>query len=388
MIRHGRYTKGAIVYKETQHFIAKLYHSMNPPQSIANVLLPWFDQHGRKDLPWQHDRTPYRVWVSEIMLQQTQVGTVIPFYQRFMAALPRIEDLATAPEDSVLHLWTGLGYYARARNLHRCAKTVCDQLGGVFPSDLAALQALPGIGRSTAGAIISLAMNRRAPILDGNVKRVLARYHAVEGWPGHRVVSDVLWDFAEHHTPLARVADYTQAIMDLGATCCTRSRPACDTCPLSAGCVAASSGRQSEFPGRKPPKDTPTRERWMAVITRNPSEVLLQKRPTSGIWGGLWAPPEFADESAARNWIAKSLGIPARDCFAGTPFQHTFTHFKLEAYPVRVHCAANQTLSTTVQFDVEDLQWFSLHPAPAVGLPAPIVRLLARLGTEEKERSD
>ena len=189
---------------------------MSAKDHIAAALLDWFDHHGRKDLPWQTDRTPYRVWVSEIMLQQTQVNTVIPFYERFMDQFPDIAALANATEDAVLHLWTGLGYYARARNLHRCAKQICDMHGGAFPTNLAELEALPGIGRSTAGAILSLAMEIRAPILDGNVKRVLARYHAVEGWPGQRAVVDSLWRHAEHHTPLERVADYTQAIMDLG----------------------------------------------------------------------------------------------------------------------------------------------------------------------------
>ena len=199
---------------------------MSEKDHIADALLAWFDQHGRKDLPWQTNRTPYRVWVSEIMLQQTQVSTVIPFYERFMAQLPTVEDLAAAAEDTVLHLWTGLGYYARARNLHRCAKQVCTVHNGIFPYDLAGLEALPGIGRSTAGAILSLAMDTRAPILDGNVKRVLARYHGVEGWPGQRAVSDTLWCHAEHHTPQRRVADYTQAIMDLGATAArAASRP-------------------------------------------------------------------------------------------------------------------------------------------------------------------
>ena len=208
---------------------------MTMQASISEPLLGWFDQHGRKNLPWQQDRTPYRVWVSEIMLQQTQVSTVIPFYQRFIKAFPTVADLAAAPEDAVLHRWTGLGYYARARNLHRCAQQICAERDGQFPEEIDALIALPGIGRSTAGAILSLAMGGRAPILDGNVKRVLARYHAVEGWPGRSAVSDRLWSYAEQHTPTARVAEYTQAIMDLGATCCTRPRPAFSGCPLSGG---------------------------------------------------------------------------------------------------------------------------------------------------------
>jgi len=360
---------------------------MSDKDHIADPLLEWFDQHGRKDLPWQTHRTPYRVWVSEIMLQQTQVSTVIPFYKRFMAQLPTVEDLAHAAEDTVLHLWTGLGYYARARNLHRCAKQICESHKGVFPSDLTGLEALPGIGRSTAGAILSLAMDTRAPILDGNVKRVLARYHAVEGWPGQRAVSDTLWSHAEHHTPNHRVADYTQAIMDLGATCCTRSRPGCQQCPLAAGCKALAEGRQSEFPGRKPRKAIPMRQRWLAVVTRSPGEVLLEKRPDSGIWGGLWVPPEFESASAAEAWITEHLPVPRGVCRIDEPFHHTFTHFKLEAHPVRAHCVANRGTTIGVECDAQSLQWFSLHPPPSVGLPAPIVRLLTRLGDENPPRS-
>ena len=361
---------------------------MSEKDHIADALLEWFDQHGRKDLPWQTNRTPYRVWVSEIMLQQTQVATVIPFYERFMAQFPSVENLAEAAEDTVLHLWTGLGYYARARNLHRCAKQVCASHNGVFPTDLAGLEALPGIGRSTAGAILSLAMDSRAPILDGNVKRVLARYHAVEGWPGQRPVSDTLWSFAEHHTPKERLADYTQAIMDLGATCCTRSRPVCERCPLERGCAASAQGRQRDFPGRKPRKQIPLRQRWLAVVTRAPGEVLLQKRPDSGIWGGLWAPPEFEEASAAKAWIANTLSLPAERCRIDEPFHHTFTHFKLKAHSVRAQCAENHPEKIGVESHADNLQWFALHPPPSVGLPAPIVRLLAKLGKENPPRSN
>jgi len=361
---------------------------MSAKDHIAAALLDWFDHHGRKDLPWQTDRTPYRVWVSEIMLQQTQVNTVIPFYERFMDEFPDIAALASAAGDAVLHLWTGLGYYARARNLHRCAKQVCNMYGGAFPTNLSELEALPGIGRSTAGAILSLAMEIRAPILDGNVKRVLARYHAVEGWPGQRSVVDSLWRHAEHHTPLERVADYTQAIMDLGATCCTRSQPRCLHCPLEPGCAAKALGRQADFPGRKPRKKIPTRQRWLAVVTRAPGEVLLQKRPGSGIWGGLWAPPEFEEGISAQEWIARALSLSPDACRIDPPFLHTFTHFKLEAYPVRMHCEKNRAVANDVECGAQDLQWFSLHPPPSVGLPAPIVRLLAELSRETPLRSD
>ena len=357
---------------------------MTTQSPIAQPLLDWFDHHGRKDLPWQHNKTPYRVWVSEIMLQQTQVATVIPFYARFMSALPTVADLASAPEDQVLHLWTGLGYYARARNLHRCAQQVCTEHSGEFPRDLSGLMALPGIGRSTAGAILSLAMDTRAPILDGNVKRVLARYHAVEGWPGRSAVSDRLWAHAEQHTPTTRVADYTQAIMDLGATCCTRTRPACVHCPLHPKCKAARTGQQGGYPGKKPRKSLPLKHRWYSVVTHPAGQVLLQRRPARGIWGGLWAPPEFNSRAEATTWTTRTLGIPSDECYDGKPFQHTFTHFKLEAVPVRAEWPANRAESATVEVDADDLQWFSLHPPPSVGLPAPIVRLLERLGKEAK----
>ena len=261
---------------------------MSEKDHIADALLAWFDQHGRKDLPWQTNRTPYRVWISEIMLQQTQVSTVIPFYERFMAQLPTVQDLAAAAEDTVLHLWTGLGYYARARNLHRCAKQVCALHSGVFPNALAGLEALPGIGRSTAGAILSLAMDARAPILDGNVKRVLARYHAVEGWPGQRAVSDTLWSHAEHLTPQKRVADYTQAIMDLGATLCMRSKPNCRACPLSRRCQALAEDRVQELPTKKKAPAKPIRQARFFVLRLPDNRVLLEQRQQSGLWGGLW----------------------------------------------------------------------------------------------------
>lgn len=355
---------------------------MKRNNAFASAVLSWFDRHGRTDLPWQRDRTPYRVWVSEIMLQQTQVSTVIPFFERFVAAFPTVEALAAAPEDEVLHLWTGLGYYARARNLQRAAQQVSRDWEGVFPATVEELQGLPGIGRSTAGAIVSLAMGGRAPILDGNVKRVLARHHAVEGWPGTREVSEALWALAEVHTPAERVSDYTQAIMDLGATCCTRSRPDCVRCPLTNSCRARIDGRQEALPGRKPRQSKPVRPSWFAVVTREPGEVLLQKRPGSGIWGGLWAPPEFADATAAGDWIVDRFGAKSIADSDAPSFTHAFTHFTLEGHPIRAHLEANRAHSTRVEVDVNTLQWFSLHPPPAVGLPAPIVRMLGRLAQE------
>ena len=225
-------------------------------------------------------------------------------------------------------------------------------------------------------------MGGRAPILDGNVKRVLARYYAVEGWPGQRAVSDQLWTLAEHNTPHERVADYTQAIMDLGATCCKRTQPSCTTCPLQKKCRAFATQSQTAFPGRKPQKPKPSRQRWFAIAIKSSGEVLLQKRAAKGIWGGLWAPPEFSDEDSAKEWLQETVGVSARSCYLGAPFQHVFTHFKLEATPVYAQCSENRPALPTVKVDEEELRWFSLQPVPSVGLPAPIVRLLNTLGND------
>jgi A/G-specific adenine glycosylase len=225
-------------------------------------------------------------------------------------------------------------------------------------------------------------MGGRAPILDGNVKRVLARYYAVEGWPGQRAVSDQLWALAEHNTPHQRVADYTQAIMDLGATCCKRAQPSCTTCPMQTNCRALATQSQTTFPGRKPRKSKPSRQRWFAVAIKSSGEVLLQKRAAKGIWGGLWAPPEFLDENSAKEWLQGTVGVSAGNCYFGAPFHHVFTHFKLEATPVYAQCGKNQPALPTVKVDDGELRWFSLHPAPSVGLPAPIVRLLKTLGND------
>jgi len=257
----------------------------------ADTLLAWFDTHGRHDLPWQHPRTPYRVWISEIMLQQTQVSTVVPYFERFLQRFPDVHSLAAAAQDDVLALWSGLGYYARARNLHRAAQHIVERHDGKFPTTLEAWLALPGIGRSTAGAILAQAFEQRQPILDGNVRRVLARYHAIDGWPGDRAVQDQLWKRAEAATPHRRIADYTQAIMDLGATVCTRT-PRCNQCPLSTGCGAHRLGRTADFPGRRPRKTLPVRLTAMLVLRDENGRILLVRRPPTGIWGGLWSLPE------------------------------------------------------------------------------------------------
>src|SRR5579883_1754303 len=312
-------------------------HASLAPAQFAARLLAWFDRHGRRHLPWQRDPTPYRVWVSEVMLQQTQVATVIPYYERFMARFPRLEDLARAPLDEVLHLWSGLGYYARARNLHACAQAVLRDHGGEFPTELGSVESLPGIGRSTAGAVLSLAQGARHAILDGNAKRVLARVYAVAGDPTRASVLARLWSLAEACTPSARNADYTQAIMDLGATLCTRTRPACTVCPMNDACRAALEGRQAQLPGARRRRERPLRHATLLLIERRldaaaaaaaaavadgtvafargaagetqaqaPAEgeraLLLEQRPAKGIWGGLWSPPQFECEQAALDW--------------------------------------------------------------------------------------
>lgn len=348
------------------------------PERFRKAVLDWYDEHGRKDLPWQRDITPYRVWVSEIMLQQTQVGTVIPYFERFTARFPRVEDLAAADLDEVLHLWTGLGYYARARNLHRAARILVDEYGGAFPRDVEALAALPGIGRSTAGAIASISMGLRAPILDGNVKRVLTRWLGIEGWPGERAVEKQLWEHAERLTPAERVRDYTQVMMDLGATLCTRTRPACDRCPLADGCVALRTGRVDRLPGRKPRRTLPVRSTFMLLLAGADGDVLLRRRAPDGLWGGLWLPP-MLDELDALPALLAELGLHARGAPAHLPgFRHTFSHFHLDIAPVRL------AVQGSAVADRDDLRWVAPGAPGELGLPAPVKRLLGELGEQRQ----
>jgi A/G-specific adenine glycosylase len=278
--------------------------SSDASSSIAPALLEWHASHGRHDLPWQHDRTPYRVWVSEIMLQQTQVATVLPYYQRFMDRLGSVRALADAPIDDVLHLWTGLGYYARARNLHRAAMRIRDEFGGEFPATFEQVADLPGIGRSTAGAILALSRGERFPILDGNAKRVLSRVFGVQGDLKERVANEKLWKLSDACTPSENVEVYTQAIMDIGATVCTRRKPLCSYCPLAEGCFALRTGRQHEIPAPRKvsalARVRRSRHVFMLVALRADNTILLERRPDSGVWGGLWCLPEFDTESAAR----------------------------------------------------------------------------------------
>ncbi|MEX2469177.1 MAG: A/G-specific adenine glycosylase [Pseudohongiellaceae bacterium] len=342
---------------------------------FADKVLTWFDQHGRHDLPWQSDPTPYRVWVSEIMLQQTQVSTVIPYYQRFTARFPDVAALAAADSDQVLHLWTGLGYYARARNLHAAAQWVVDEHGGRFPDSVEALEALPGIGRSTAGAIFALATDKRAPILDGNVKRVLTRYHGIEGWPEQSAVKNRLWELAETLTPTRRVAAYTQAMMDLGATVCTRTRPACPHCPLNRGCAARAHDLTAQIPGRKPKKTLPVKTVTMFIIQNGDGEVLLEKRPPSGIWGGLYSLPEGPAD--AERPAFEGLTVRTREARTLAPLRHTFSHYHLDIKPL--HLA---TRSATGVAESDRWLWYPLDHSLEVGLAAPVKKLLAGLPTD------
>jgi A/G-specific adenine glycosylase len=345
---------------------------------FAARLLAWFAAHGRKHLPWQENPTPYRVWISEVMLQQTQVTAVIPYFHRFLARFPDPEALASAPPDEVLHLWTGLGYYARARNLQACAQILVRDHGGQFPATLEAVIALPGIGRSTAGAILALSRGQRHPILDGNVKRVLARVFGIAGDPSSAGVLAQLWRHAESCTPDTQIADYTQAIMDLGATVCTRARPACTTCPMADLCVAAREGRQHELPHPKPKRIRAARQAVLLLAEAQVDAgraILVERRPSPGIWGGLWSPPQFVDETEALAWTEAIVGavgqsdrLPAID--------HAFTHFDLRLQPLRVACRPHARVADDAQ-----RFWYRLDAPPRVGLPQPIRRLFARLRT-------
>lgn len=337
---------------------------------FAARIIAWQRQHGRHDLPWQRSRDPYRIWLSEVMLQQTQVASVIPYYERFVEAFADLRALAAAPIERVLALWSGLGYYRRAQHLHRAAGIIVRDFGGEFPRDAGAIASLPGIGRSTAAAIAAFAFGTRGAILDGNVKRVLARHRGVEGFPGHPAVERVLWGLADQALPKAEIEVYTQALMDLGATVCLRSRPRCNACPVSADCRARIDKRVHELPTPRPAKAIPHRAVQMLMIEAA-GEVLFEKRPDSGVWGGLWSLPELGlDEdvpAACRvRYDVEIMGVEAL-----SPIEHAFTHYRLTIHPVRV----------TVHppgFKAQAPGYLWLTPADALGaaLPAPVKRLL------------
>ncbi len=361
---------------------------------FARAVLAWYDKFGRKNLPWQQNKTLYGVWLSEVMLQQTQVATVKPYFTRFIKTFPNVTALADAPLDEVLHLWTGLGYYARARNLHKAAQTIRDQHHGEFPTDFAQVQALSGIGRSTAGAILSSCLNAPYPILDGNVKRVLSRYFAVAGWAGEKAVENRLWQCSAQVTPTARVADFNQAMMDIGAMVCTRSKPKCDLCPLAQRCQANLQQNWTDYPGKKPKKALPVRQSYFLILADN-GKVALEQRENSGIWGGLYCFPQFDSKPAllaylVRQQITHYCEWPA--------FRHTFSHFHLEIYPIyaqlrrqpreddrsawkkvaEIHAEYESSIPSAVKY------WYDPHNPDQIGLATPVKNLLLQF---EKETS-
>jgi A/G-specific adenine glycosylase len=339
---------------------------------FARRLLDWFDRHGRHDLPWQHPRTPYRVWISEVMLQQTRVATVIPYFERFVAALPDLTALAAADEDRVLALWSGLGYYRRARHLHAAAESCVARHRGELPRDFEALAALPGIGRSTAGAILALGSGGHHAILDGNARRVLSRFHGVRGWPGERASENALWAHAESHTPAQRVADYTQAIMDLGAAVCTRSKPRCDACPQAQACLARRDGLTAVLPASRPARVLPEKQAVFVVLRDRRDRVLLQRRPPSGVWPGLWSLPEAADDHAARALATRLAGLGDVAGTALPEIRHAFTHFRLRATP-REWRGVTKPRAVA---DNPDARWCSPAELATMGIPAPVRKLL------------
>ena len=352
---------------------------MTPKPRFPETLLTWFEDNGRKDLPWQKNKTAYRVWVSEIMLQQTQVSSVIEYYQRFMTRFPTIQDLAAAPIDDVLSNWAGLGYYARARNLHKSAIIICEDFNGVFPTSLTGITALPGIGRSTAGAILSIVFKNSHAILDGNVKRVLTRLHNIDGWPGTSAIEKALWQLAEAYTPNERCDDYTQAIMDFGATLCTRAKPKCTTCPFSKMCESFKAGNVALRPQSKPKVSKPVKELWF-VDVRNNNQILLEKRPPAGIWGGLYSLIELDraygfDE--LEDALLKEYQIKANHVELHSTFEHIFSHYKLIAHVVRVGGSIDSGISSEIKEGMQ-FQWHSPCRLDQLGLPAPIKKYFAR----------
>ncbi|EGQ9303338.1 A/G-specific adenine glycosylase [Vibrio vulnificus] len=345
---------------------------------FASAILKWYDAYGRKNLPWQHNKSAYSVWLSEIMLQQTQVATVIPYYQRFLQRFPSVIDLANAEQDEVLHLWTGLGYYARARNLHKAAKMVAEQYHGEFPLELEQMNALPGIGRSTAAAVLSSVHKQPHAILDGNVKRTLSRAFAVEGWPGQKTVENQLWQLAEAHTPNTDVDKYNQAMMDMGAMVCTRSKPKCTLCPVGELCQANKQGNPLGYPGKKPKKEKPVKETWFAMLHYN-NQVWLEQRPQNGIWGGLFCFPQ--NEHALLEALLEKRGIKEGDIRTQKTliaFRHTFSHYHLDITPILLDLSKQPDMV----MEASNGLWYNLANPEEVGLAAPVKQLLESLPHE------
>lgn len=339
-------------------------------QQFTEPLLTWFDCYGRKDLPWQHPRSPYYVWLSEIMLQQTQVKTVIPYFNRFIERFPSLDALASAALDDVLALWSGLGYYSRARNLHRCAQQIMQDHQGIFPTSPQILTTLPGIGDSTAAAIASLAFNQPTAILDGNVKRVLCRFFAIDSPPNQTTIKKRLWQLAQDCMDIHRCADYTQAIMDLGATCCTRINPDCNHCPLHQYCQAFANNMVEQLPVRVPKKEKPTREGHFILLNSDADTIYLQKNKEQGIWGSLWCLPYFSSLKDSSHWLEQTWGLTQHKTEPDIAFKHTFTHFHLQ---LKVY---HYQIDNTMQDDSMNRRWLSTNELNNVGLPKPISVIL------------
>ena len=341
------------------------------PTDFQHAVLDWYQHQGRKDLPWQNPITPYRVWISEIMLQQTQVSTVIPYFERFMASFPTVADLAKASVDEVLHHWTGLGYYARARNLHKTAQLISFEMNQQFPDTVEELSQLPGIGRSTAGAIRSIGFKKPAAILDGNVKRVLARYAAIDGWPGKTAVHNQLWDLAELYSPDQHTQEYTQAMMDLGALLCTKKSPDCGSCPIARGCKAKAEGNQALYPGKKPKKLTPVRQSIFLMLRNPQGDILLQKNPPAGLWGGLWVLPQIQQRKQLEA-TCNQLGLSIKSEQLLEKQRHSFSHFHLDYQPLQVEV---EEFCDSIN-ENNDLVWYNPENPLSLGMPAPIKALL------------
>jgi len=340
---------------------------------FSSRLITWQKQYGRHDLPWQNTADPYAIWVSEIMLQQTQVSAVIGYYSKFMQRFPDIAALADATQDEVLQHWSGLGYYSRARNLHNAAQTIMDEHDGRFPQDFAAIQTLSGIGRSTAAAIASFAFNQVQTILDGNVKRVLTRHFAIEGWPGTPKIENELWALADTLLPQADMVAYTQGLMDLGATLCTRSKPQCQLCPLHETCRAHQEHRVHQLPTPKPRKATPEKHTTMIILQQGDS-VMLEKRPPTGIWGGLWSFPEAGDNDDYATVAQHRFGVIASLKQPLPALSHAFTHFKLHIKPQPLEVTAHNSKVSEAGH-----VWLSIEDAIGAAIPTPVRKILQSL---------
>jgi len=341
-------------------------------QSFSELILQWYDHSGRHDLPWQKNQTAYRVWVSEIMLQQTQVNTVIPYYLKFMQRFPNLKSLSKAPLDDVLHHWSGLGYYARARNLHRSAQIILEEHKGRFPQSITEIEKLPGIGHSTAGAILSLAMNQQATILDGNVKRVLTRFYAFNENLTKKSALDKLWYLADNLTPKNRCRDYNQALMDLGALICTRSAPKCTSCPLEHFCQAHQAGQETQYPIKKTSSKRPQKEIFVLILQDQKGNILLEKRPHVGIWGGLWSFPECNEQQQIKNICKQRFFCEVTKHTDLPVINHIFTHFELMIKPVKlsVRTSKNHVM------DSDSLIWYNNKEKLPGGIPSPIAKIL------------